>query len=660
MGVHSVCISSTVNVPADKAKAALAALKKGVADLGFMDSRNIEFCGSLPEALEKLDFEFDVIDGDVNGIRFGGGKGDNSSFIMPILAPFIADGGKLVMAHDDEHEIWEFRDGDFDRYIDDEYDEYDDEDDISDEAYALFDKIRNRTFTEAELDSAVKAEGHANFRGERHNTVLIHFLDALTDGADSSPLVRTETSDSDRDTFRWIMKHSPDLNLVNHYGESALSIALHGGRFDLADELVNGGAEVFLGGADNPFGIAASRCSKDLIDWLTDKGHEFASHGGDALVRTCALHEYEQGKLEYAEYLVDELGADVNQPSADGFHAWTGELRAGATPLMAAATADDPELVMFLLDRGADPTATDSAGNTALHYCSGQTWYSGDGDMCWSAGKKNLDVVKLLGSNSKLIGAKNRSGSSPYSLARECNTKALAIFRDVLEKVGAPVPVELGDELNGEVSSRVDGQMGYVLNFKDGNLHGRQQFLNKNGNPFADIEYRDGKAHGDYKCWHDNGELLLDAACEDGKWHGEIKLMNKEGKVGQHLNYVSGRRDGRQRVFNDDGSTLIDATYVNGKKNGRFFFRKPDGEVLVDEEFVDDMPTKGDEEKSDEPKEKGLAGLFGALLGALSKELMAAEMAEDMLKPTDKLFFHKQDKVFALFEKMQSRVLEEA
>ena len=84
---------------------------------------------------------------------------------------------------------------------------------------------------------------------------------------------------------------------------------------------------------------------------------------------------------------------------------------------------------------------------------------------------------------------------------------------------------------------------------------------------------------------------------------------------------------------------------------------------LVDEEFEKGMPKKA-EEKEEEAEKKSkddpLAGLFGALLGAMTGGLLAAEMAEDKLKPTDKLFFHKQDKVLALFEKMQDKVLEEA
>ena len=82
--------------------------------------------------------------------------------------------------------------------------------------------------------------------------------------------------------------------------------------------------------------------------------------------------------------------------------------------------------------------------------------------------------------------------------------------------------------------------------------------------------------------------------------------------------------------------------------------------MLVDEEFDKGMPKKAAEDEEKTATDDPLAGLFGALLGAMTGGLLAAEMAEDKLKPTDKLFFHRQDKVLALFEKMQDRVLEEA
>ena len=657
MGVYSVCTSTTVTIPAASARKALAALRKEIPDLGFMDGRNIEMCASLPEALEKLDFEFEIVDGDIRGLHFGGGKNDTSVFVLPILAPFIADGGKLVMEHDGEPEVWKFADGDFAHYCEEDDDEACEE--VSDEAYELFELVGQFKAGVRKIAAVAEKEGNLDFRVDGES-IMTAFMTAVTGGHSESKIVRQKTLVKVMKQFDRLMAHEPELDTVNRYEDSPLTLALAGGHFDLADRMIDAGATLFLDGAENPFNIAASRFSNDLLDYLADKGHAFADHADGALVLACAGRDQQDGKLEFVQHLVDELGADVNEASPSAVWTVLADLRAGATPLMAAASADDPDTVAFLLEKGADPAATDSAGNTALHYASGQTWYVNDGDRCWSAGRRNLQTVRLLSTDPAAINARNRSGQTPYTLARADNEKAFDHFRTVLGKAGAPVPVEVTDSLNGEVRCVREGQMGLILHFKNGNLDGRQEFLNKSGGTFAVVHYKDGKGDGRYQCWHDNGELMFDANLKDGNWDGELRLLARDGRLGQHLNYKDGRREGVQVLYSDDGSKIIEAHYKNGLKHGHFFFRKPDGKVLVDEEFDKGMPKKAAEDEEKTATDDPLAGLFGALLGAMTGGLLAAEMAEDKLKPTDKLFFHRQDKVLALFEKMQDRVLEEA
>ena len=664
MGVYSVCTSTTATIPAANAKQALAALRKEIPELGFMDDRNIEMCASLPEALEKLEFEFEIEDGDIRGLHFGGGKSDTSVFVLPVLAPFIADGGKIVMEHDGEPESWAFADGDFDRCIDEEYDEYDDEDyrELSAEADEIFTLVQDCKAGVRKLDAAVRKEGDLDFRGSNQNTPLIAFMSAIADTGSHS-VKRRKTTVKAQKQFDNLMKHKPNVDAQNYDGDSALSLALEGGQFDLADRLLDAGATLFLDGAANPFDIAGDRLSRDLLDYLLETGHTLTDHGNNSLVLAAGTRDRTRGKRKFMAYLFEELGGDVNAASSAAVWTDRADMRSGATPLMAAAAADDPTAVSYLLGKGADADAADSAGNTALHYASGQTWYSNDGDRVWWADERNLDVIKRLATGADAINRKNRSGHTPFTMAREDNPKAFDYFRSVLEEAGAPVPVQVSDRLNGEVRCIRKGQMGLILNFKDGNLDGRQEFLNKNGGPFAVVHYKDGKGDGSYQCWHDNGGLMFDASLKGGQWHGEVRLLTKDGRVGQHLNYKEGRHEGVQRLLNDDGSVIIEAHYKDGLKHGRFFFKKPDGKVLVDEEFEKGMPKKSEEaeeEAEEKSKDDPLAGLFGALLGAMTGGLLAAEMAEDKLKPTDKLFFHKQDKVLALLEKIQDKVLEEA
>jgi ankyrin repeat protein len=82
---------------------------------------------------------------------------------------------------------------------------------------------------------------------------------------------------------------------------------------------------------------------------------------------------------------------------------------------MAAALADDLALIQYLLSAGADLHAADAYGNTALHYCSGQTWAS-DGGPLWFALEDNPKVIDLLRSHGADDGARNVAGRTPADL----------------------------------------------------------------------------------------------------------------------------------------------------------------------------------------------------------------------------------------------------
>jgi ankyrin repeat protein len=82
---------------------------------------------------------------------------------------------------------------------------------------------------------------------------------------------------------------------------------------------------------------------------------------------------------------------------------------------MAAALADDLAVIQYLLSAGADLHAVDAYGNTALHYCSGQTWVS-DGGPLWFALDDNPKVIELLRRHGADEGARNVAGRTPADL----------------------------------------------------------------------------------------------------------------------------------------------------------------------------------------------------------------------------------------------------
>jgi hypothetical protein len=79
----------------------------------------------------------------------------------------------------------------------------------------------------------------------------------------------------------------------------------------------------------------------------------------------------ESGKLEQVEKLFDEGARLDTRTTARGFlSGMTGSVpySTGATPLHAACLLGSPDVVAFLLDRGADIRAKDDEGHTPLDY----------------------------------------------------------------------------------------------------------------------------------------------------------------------------------------------------------------------------------------------------------------------------------------------------
>ena len=88
--------------------------------------------------------------------------------------------------------------------------------------------------------------------------------------------------------------------------------------------------------------------------------HAAAGHGYGIGYAGNSHRHVPEGWIPAMRYLVDELGADVNARDHDGF-----------SPLHDAAARGDNEMIRFLVDRGADVTVVNRAGQTTADMANG-------------------------------------------------------------------------------------------------------------------------------------------------------------------------------------------------------------------------------------------------------------------------------------------------
>ena len=194
-----------------------------------------------------------------------------------------------------------------------------------------------------------------------------------------------------------LLKAGANPNTPIATGETPIMTCASTGSIEAVRALIGGGADVNAKEpSQNQTALmwAAAERHPDVVKALVD-------HKADLQARTkrgfSALHfAAREGDLEVARILL-AAGMDINirsqpasveKPAAAGPGNYTGgggraggpsyeaTVSAGSTPLLVATVRAEVPFALFLLERGADPNASD-AGMTPLHWASG-TWESGE------------------------------------------------------------------------------------------------------------------------------------------------------------------------------------------------------------------------------------------------------------------------------------------
>ncbi len=204
---------------------------------------------------------------------------------------------------------------------------------------------------------------------------------------DNKELLQQAIQAGDAAKLKTLLKEDPNLaNAVLANGTSAVMLATYYGRKELADILLQNGAEEDIYVAAARGNVARVR---ELLERRPELLNAFAPDGHIPLGLAAFF-----GQRAVVELLLDR-GAQVNVPSKNAQK---------VTPLHGAVSRGDIAVARLLLDKGAEVNARQERGFTAIFS---------------AAGAGNIELMELLVKHGADVNARSDDGKSAYDLAVE-------------------------------------------------------------------------------------------------------------------------------------------------------------------------------------------------------------------------------------------------
>jgi len=180
----------------------------------------------------------------------------------------------------------------------------------------------------------------------------------VVDGTNNSALHGAATNGRE-EVVSYLLTKGVPVNDKNAAGSTPLHLAAINGRLGTAKILVAQGAEVDAGDNENttPLHVACQNGRLDVVKFLDAMGADVFVQDDNGM---SALHwAAYNNRLDVAAYLIDEKGFDVNVLKA-------GERGSHSTPMHGAAAYGHPEMVKYLIDKGADVNIANDFGYTPI------------------------------------------------------------------------------------------------------------------------------------------------------------------------------------------------------------------------------------------------------------------------------------------------------
>ena len=210
----------------------------------------------------------------------------------------------------------------------------------------------------------------------------------------STPLIYALSHGEGRfDVIKYLIERGADVSKKDCRERTALHYASESGHLKLVVLLLNEGAEIDVPDevCHTPLMLSAKRGHHDVLSYLIERGADI--HKRDRRGRTALHYASDKGHLKVVELLLSK-DADIDVE----------DIKDHYTPLMLSARRKHYDILLYLLNHGADVNKKDGRKRTVLHSASDR------GD---------LEVAKLLlskGRNSE-IDIKDEDCRTPLMLA---------------------------------------------------------------------------------------------------------------------------------------------------------------------------------------------------------------------------------------------------